>query len=116
MRAIKTWILLGMVCTLAACASKGTDRVTDAATRPLGDLNLVREEIPAVLRQAQATPYGLPAEVDCTSLVQRVHELDSVLGADLDTPPTKDNPGLIERGSDAAGTPPLVPWRARPMA
>ena len=65
MRAIKTWILLGMVCTLAACASKETDRVTDAATRPLGDLNLVREEIPAVLRQAQATPYQLPAEVDC---------------------------------------------------
>lgn len=103
MRTIKTWLVLGMVCTLAACASKGVDRVTDAATRPLGDLNLVREEIPDVLRQAQAKPYQLPTEVDCVSLVQRVHELDGVLGADLDTPTTKDNPGLIERGSDAAG-------------
>lgn len=103
MRTIKTWLVLGMACALAACASKGADRVTDAATRPLGDLNLVREEIPDVLRQAQAKPYQLPAEVDCASLVQRVHELDHVLGADLDTPPTKENPGLIERGSDAAG-------------
>lgn len=103
MRTIKTWVMLGMVCTLAACASKGGEQVTDAATRPLGDLNLVREEIPDVLRQAQAKPYQLPAEMDCASLVHRVHELDSVLGADLDTPPTKDNPGLIERGTDAAG-------------
>lgn len=102
MRTIKTVVLLGMVCTLAACASQRADRVTEAATRPLGDLNLVREEIPDVLRQAQAQPYQLPAQVDCVSLVQRVHELDGVLGADLDTPPTKDNPGLIERGTDAA--------------
>ena len=33
MRTIKTWLVLGMVCALAACASKGADRVTDAATR-----------------------------------------------------------------------------------
>lgn len=103
MRTIKTWLLLGLVCTLAACASKGAERVTDAATRPLGDLNLVRDEIPDVLRHAQVKPYQLPTEADCESLVQRVRELDSVLGADLDTPPTKDNPGLIERGTDVAG-------------
>ena len=100
---MKTWVAVGLVCTLAACASKDTGRVTDAATRPMGDLNLVRDKIPDVLRQAQAKPYGVPEQVDCLSLVHRVHELDGVLGADLDTPPTADNPGLIERGTDAAG-------------
>lgn len=102
MRRFKTLIALGVVCTLAACGTRQVDRATDAATRPLGDLNLVREEIPDVLRQAQKQPYQLPAEMDCASLVQKVRELDHELGADLDTPATKDNPGLIERGADAA--------------
>ena len=54
--ALRAAALVVSMLALAACASKETDRVTGAATRPLGDLNLVREEIPAVLRQAQATP------------------------------------------------------------
>jgi hypothetical protein len=31
-----------------------------------------------------------------------VHALDAALGADLDTPPTPSNPGLVERGGDVA--------------
>lgn len=77
--------------------------VTQAATTPLSDLNLVRAEIPDVLRLAAQSPYGAPADKSCDGIAAAVKSLDAVLGADLDTPPTAANPGLIERGSGAAG-------------
>ncbi len=88
----------------AAQASAGTEtRMGQAVTAPLGDLNLVRAEIPAVLVAARKSPYGAPAEPGCAALAAEVQALDAVLGADLDTPPTAANPGLIERGGAAAG-------------
>ena len=105
-RAISTALLI----LLAACttAPKSPDpdaqqRVGDAATAPLSDLNLVRSQIPAVLQDARKAPYALPAKHDCASLSADVAALDTVLGADLDTPPTPENPGMIERGRDTAG-------------
>lgn len=89
---------------LGACSSvPSTDRVTDAATAPLNDLNLVRASIPEVLQSAQRQPYALPVDDSCLALSSQVRALDEVLGADLDTPPTASNPGLIERGGNAAG-------------
>lgn len=88
----------------AAQASAGTEtRMGQAVTAPLGDLNLVRAEIPAVLSAARKSPYGAPAVPGCAALAAEVQSLDAVLGADLDTPPTAADPGLIERGSAAAG-------------
>lgn len=89
---------------LSACSTApSTERVGDAATAPLNDLNLVRASIPEVLQAAQLGPYALPLDAGCSALTDQVRALDAVLGADLDTPPTASNPGLIERGSAAAG-------------
>ena len=99
-------------CALAACAStaeqgspatgsQAQQQLTQAATTPLSDLNLVRADIPAVLAAAQKAPYALPADRSCAALGTEVQALDAALGADLDTPPTATNPGLIERGGVA---------------
>lgn len=97
---------------LASCATSGdsgkaspvsSKAVTSAATAPLADLNLVKAEIPDVLRQAAANPYAAPMDKSCAAITAAVQSLDAVLGADLDTPQTASNPSLIDRGSDAAG-------------
>lgn len=105
MRAI-TFTAMAVLLALGACASKTASktqsRVTDAATTPLSDLNLMRAEIPPVLVAAQQHPYQLPPDSSCENVTLEIHKLDEVLGADLDTPTSADSPSLIERGSDAA--------------
>lgn len=87
---------------LTACASSSQDKVANAATTPLSDLNVVRAEIPDVLKAAAAAPYAVPADASCAGLAAAVQALDEVLGPDLDVPPGKGGPGLLERGEDAA--------------
>ncbi len=87
---------------LTACASSSQDKVASAATTPLSDLNVVRAEIPDVLKAAAAAPYAAPADASCAGLAQAIQALDEVLGPDLDAPVTKGNTGLLERGEDAA--------------
>ena len=77
--------------------------MSDAATTPLSDLNLVHASIPAVLVDAQKRPYVALADQSCTALAAEVRALDEVLGPDLDAPASASNPGLIERGSTAVG-------------
>lgn len=91
--------------TSAATTSQPTReaQITQAATSPLSDLNLVRAEIPAVLSAAQKEPYALPPDASCAGMADEIKRLDAALGPDLDTPPSSANPGLIERGSGAAG-------------
>ena len=60
--------------------------LSDAATAPLGDLNLVRAKIPPVLLAAQKAPYGPPADPSCAGLVAEVQQLDAALPPDLDAP------------------------------
>lgn len=99
---------------LAACAAQDAARegekaqarrseVGQAVTSPLSDLNVVRAEIPPVLKAAQRAPYAIPADRSCAAIAAEVAGLDAALGADLDTPATDANPSLIERGGDAAG-------------
>lgn len=78
-------------------------QVTEAVTAPLADLNVVRAEIPAILEEAQRSPYAMPKDRGCEALAREVRALDAALGADLDTPVTERNPSLIERGAEAAG-------------
>jgi len=92
----------------AGCAgpetAKGAARegvqIQKAIEAPLSDLNLVQEKIPAVLVAAIKAPYALPSQRDCAALVDEVRALDGALGADLDTPPSVANPGLLERGGN----------------
>ena len=96
---IRSLALLGAV-LLAACSTteKATKEASEAATAPLGDLNLVRADIPPVLAAAQKGPYAAPEDWSCPALAAEIAELDAALGADLDTPVTAANPSLIERG------------------
>lgn len=94
--------LLAAAVLLSACASSSQDKVANAATTPLSDLNVVRADIPDVLRAASAAPYALPADASCAGLAAAVRALDEVLGPDLDAPPVAGNPGLLDRGEDAA--------------
>jgi hypothetical protein len=89
---------LALMLMLSACASQVAP-VTEAATTPLTDLNLVQAPIPAVLVDAQKRPYSVPADLSCSGLATQVKALDEVLGPDLDAPATAANPGLIERGT-----------------
>jgi hypothetical protein len=95
-------LLCAAALMLAGCASQDSTRVVDAAATPLGDLNLVHGDIPTVLAQAQKQPYAVPSEASCAALTDAVHQLDAVLGPDLDAPASDANPSLIERGSDGA--------------
>lgn len=94
--------LLAAAVLLSACASSSQDKVANAATTPLSDLNVVRADIPDVLRAASAAPYALPTDASCAGLAAAVRALDEVLGPDLDAPPVAGNPGLLDRGEDAA--------------
>lgn len=93
-------MIIALVLTLAACASDTKNLVTTAATTPLGDLNIVKADIPAILEAAERQPYLAPADQSCTAIVLEIHQLDEVLGADLDTHPSNVNPSLIERGAE----------------
>jgi hypothetical protein len=94
--------LLLAACSTPESQSKASTQLTQAATTPLTDLNLVRADIPPVLAAAQKAPYGVPADRSCEALAKDVRALDAALGADLDTPPGATNPSLVERGGDAA--------------
>ena len=94
--------LLAAAVLLTACASSNQDKVANAATTPLSDLNVVRADIPEVLRAAAAAPYAPPADASCAGIAAAIKSLDEVLGPDLDAPATAGNPGLLDRGEDAA--------------
>lgn len=95
-------VLLSFAFALSACAAHDQARVTNAATSPLNDLNLIQTKIPAVLAEAQNQPYAIPTEFSCNSLATEIQDLDSALGPDIDASATGFNPGLIERGTNAA--------------
>lgn len=75
----------------------------DAVTAPLNDLNLKQVKIPQALLDIAAAPYAPPVDGSCAGLLAAIAPLDEALGADLDTPPSKANSGLLERGTMMAG-------------
>ncbi len=99
---LTTPILVAAALVLSACASSSQDKVASAATTPLSDLNVVRADIPEVLKAAAAAPYAQPADASCTGITAGIRALDEVLGPDLDAPHTGGSPGLLDRGEDAA--------------
>ena len=106
-----TLVAAALALSLAGCASpdsaKGAAKegvqIQKAVEAPLADLNLVQEKIPVVLEAAVKAPYALPSERTCPALANEVRALDAALGADLDTPPTIGNPGLLARGTNMVG-------------
>lgn len=82
---------------------KAEDQITDIATTPLNDLNLVRVKIPAILVAAHRKPYAPPDTQGCAGLATEIQALDAVLGADLDAPANADDPGMVRRGAAMIG-------------
>ena len=77
------------------------DRLAEAATTPLNDLNLVRAKIPEPLLTARQAPYARPA--DCGALLGQLSSLNEVLGQDLDSPRAPGEPDWFGKAGDAFG-------------
>jgi hypothetical protein len=103
---------------LAQDRSQGADpRVTgqdisaeDVVTTPATDLNLKKDEIPALLRAAEERPYVLQGLNTCSQITGAIGELDAVLGEDVDLPQDgnrKMQPGRVAQS--VVGS--LIPFR-----
>jgi len=98
-------VVVGLACLLlvggCSAARQIGEGFGDAATQPLVDLNVRREQIPTVLLQAQANPYDRRNLNQCTTIRAEVLRLDEALGPDRDEPPAPDSPTLNEQAQDA---------------
>jgi hypothetical protein len=99
---MKRQMISVLILALAACASSKQNVIVDAATTPLRDLNVIRADIPPVLRDALKQPYLPPTDQSCDALLADLRALDEVLGPDLDAPASASNPRLIERATKMA--------------
>lgn len=82
--------LLAVVLMAAPLAAQETtaDQVGDTArsmaTKPLRDLNLMRDEIPPKLLSVMQKPYSLEGMKTCKPLAAEIASLTEVLGPDVD--------------------------------
>lgn len=92
-----------VLASISACAADSPARIGNVATTPLSDLNIVKADIPKILEAAQKQPYLVPVDPGCAAISSEIHQLDEVLGADLDAPAAANAPTLLDRGVEAAG-------------
>jgi hypothetical protein len=64
-------------------AEANTDNLGSAVVAPLRDINVVRSQIPDLLKTAVADPYA-PPKTGCEPLKAEIDSLDAVLGDDYD--------------------------------
>ncbi len=87
-------------------ASRGVEQVNSglgsALQAPLEDLNLVRQEIPAVLNEAAAAPYRVQGMGTCTTIAAEIGRLDEALGPDLDAAASTEETDIGDKAADAA--------------
>lgn len=105
--AISTALLLAGCAGAGVGAKAASERVEDKApgalAQPLHDINVLRTKIPPVLLEAMDRPYVPPSPMTCREVINQVRPLDDALGPDLDSPPSLDNPSLMERNGAMAG-------------
>jgi hypothetical protein len=87
-------IALALAAAAAAQPANARDRQQPAATRepdaqdiamtPLTDLNLSKDEIPAILAAAAEDPYTSDGLSRCPEIEAAIADLDAVLGPDMD--------------------------------
>jgi len=79
-------------------AEANTDSLGSAVVAPLRDVNLVRSEIPDLLKKAQTDPYAPPSP-GCAPLKAEIEQFDAVLGDDYDdrSADQKDEQGGMTR-------------------
>ncbi|MDP3801009.1 hypothetical protein [Brevundimonas sp.] len=107
---MRAFLVLALLIPLSACNAGGSamDGARQfgagfgaAATAPLDDLNLRRQQIPTVLLQAEANPYDLRNLDRCATIGAEIARLNEALGPDTDEP-AADGSYLSERAADAA--------------
>lgn len=74
--------------------------VGTAATAPLDDLNLRRQEVPEVLISARRAPYTVDGLRRCAAVIAQIDDLDAALGPDVDQPQPTQTTG--EQAGNAA--------------
>lgn len=82
----------------------------DVVTTPATDLNLRKNEIPALLVAAEQRPYVLRGLGSCSQLATAIGELDAVLGDDIDVPQAEGrrmSPGRVAQSVVGA----FIPFR-----
>ena len=93
--------VLSVSVVLSACSSGRTADtrrgVADAAYTPLRDVNLIRPEIPLLLRNLDY-PYSTASLSNCNAVLDEIHNLDSVLGPESYQPGPNRN--IWDRGGD----------------
>ncbi|MFM8376777.1 MAG: hypothetical protein ACKN9P_12115, partial [Phenylobacterium sp.] len=108
-------ILVLPLLALGACASLPTPGASDlkdgaevtteglgnALATPLKDVNVVRDEIPAVLVEAAKAPYARPSPMTCARITALLLPLNGALGPDVDEMKV-DTESLGEQGGEAA--------------
>ena len=67
--------------------------VGTAATAPLEDLNLRRQEVPEILISARNSPYGTQDLRRCSAIISQIAALDDALGPDVDEPEQQTGTG-----------------------
>ena len=87
--------------TIASCSTGRTADtrrgVADAAYTPLRDVNLIRPEIPLLLRNLQY-PYSTATLTDCAAVTRELGQLDAVLGPESYQPGPNRN--IWDRSGD----------------
>lgn len=92
----------GTVSSAGGAASETVrSEAADAATAPLEDFNLKREEIPEPLK-AVTYVYAAEPEPDCPAIAAEIATLDPVLGRDYDADEAEGK-SVSERGGELAG-------------
>ena len=102
MKHLRDLTLIFVLFAVSGCSTAGQVRegFADAATQPLVDLNVRRDQIPTVLLQAQANPYDRRNLNRCSTIGAEVRRLDEALGPDRDEPPAPNGSTLNERMQD----------------
>jgi hypothetical protein len=71
-----------------------------AATAPLDDLNLRRQEVPEALISARHAPYATASLRRCSEIIAGIDDLDQALGPDVDQSVPGD--GVGDQAANAA--------------
>lgn len=75
---------LSACATMPASTAERTNRLGTAATQPLRDLNIQRQDPAPALAAALLAPYAAPVPMDCPTLNGEIGVLGAALGPDLD--------------------------------
>lgn len=70
--------------TIDLSNNRSIDEAIEAATGPLEDLNLRRQEIPPLLVKAATNPYASIRQSSCNEVRTELAALDSLLGPDME--------------------------------